>query len=625
MVVFCTTYALILPAITTKTDIFCGLEEHTHTKECYRQVSVSEPLLICTSQTLGVHSHTEDCWAIDGSLSCGQAGYVAHSHNELCYDGEGTLRCTLEERSTHIHSAQCYENISAGTSEAEHVHSEACYATVRGELSCTIEENDEHSHNDDCYCWAQTVVCGMEESSQGNVIEDVFQTPQTHKLICGEVEAATHVHGEACFCEAQQALTCTMEENEAHVHTELCYGVWELTCERKEHTHDVSCYSDPQADLESEEDWEATFADVKMTGKWQEDVLAIAQTQLGYAESQKNYIITDSGSRKGYSRYGAWYGDMYGDWCAMFASFCLRYGGAEDFPIHSNCGRWIEALAAEGVDLYRDADENYEPQPGDVVFYDWDGDGTSEHVGLVVEIIPEVKAEKEEDCRPAQLKVIEGNSSNCVQYVTYDLHSEQILGYGDLNEAYIRYRAEHPFDKVYEDDSVTVRLSHPVTADIPEEAELVVREFPADSEEYEQKRGQAETLLMENTTALTEPTIMELKLLDISLQVDGKRIDPTEAVEVVIEYKTSAEWTQPLRGALVSYSEEGAQKPTVQNTTVDTQGNVRSAFKTESLSQYAVVLTRTPASSYMKQTDVEEDDLDILLARPYALIDKGLS
>ncbi len=41
VVVFCTTYALILPAITLTGDTFCGQEEHVHTDKCYEKVSVS--------------------------------------------------------------------------------------------------------------------------------------------------------------------------------------------------------------------------------------------------------------------------------------------------------------------------------------------------------------------------------------------------------------------------------------------------------------------------------------------------------------------------------------------------------------------------------------------------------
>ena len=45
--------------------------------------------------------------------------------------------------------------------------------------------------------------------------------------------------------------------------------------------------------------------------------MAIARTQLGYEESSLNFIVDEEGMRKGYTRYGDWFGSDYGDWCAM--------------------------------------------------------------------------------------------------------------------------------------------------------------------------------------------------------------------------------------------------------------------------------------------------------------------
>ena len=111
-------------------------------------------------------------------------------------------------------------------------------------------------------------------------------------------------------------------------------------------------------------------------------MLAIAETQMDYAESERNYIVPEGTTlTKGYTRYGAWYGDWYGDWCAMFASFCLHYAGV-DMPLDSYCPNWILSLDALG--LYH-AEEAYTPAAGDLIFFDWDGDLDSDHVGLVKE------------------------------------------------------------------------------------------------------------------------------------------------------------------------------------------------------------------------------------------------
>ena len=145
VVVFCTTYALILPAITAEKTT-CGLEEHTHTEECYAPLP-EEPqtVLSCTPEMLGVHSHNPDCYDADGQLICGLADYVAHTHDENCYDAEGVLVCTLPENPGHVHTEACYAPVEEG-----HVHTDACYEMQQGELTCGLEENEEHQHSADC-------------------------------------------------------------------------------------------------------------------------------------------------------------------------------------------------------------------------------------------------------------------------------------------------------------------------------------------------------------------------------------------------------------------------------------------------------------------------------------------
>ena len=105
--------------------------------------------------------------------------------------------------------------------------------------------------------------------------------------------------------------------------------------------------------MENAEEWEKTLPE-ELSGDWAADVLAIAESQLGYRESKDNYIVAEDGSTKGYTRYGEWYGDPYGHWCAMFVSFCLSYGQVdeEQMPLDSNCQNWIETLSKEEFDLY---------------------------------------------------------------------------------------------------------------------------------------------------------------------------------------------------------------------------------------------------------------------------------
>ena len=391
VVVFCTTYALILPAITAEKTI-CGFEEHTHTDECYAPLPEEVPaVLSCTYESLGVHSHTETCYDADGNLICGQADYVIHSHDENCYDAEGTLVCTLPERAAHVHTDACYTAVEEG-----HAHSDACYELQQGGLICTLEENEEHQHGPDCYEQILTLVCPLEEQPVVSVLV----------LTCGEAEAPVHQHTESCFetVEPVRELICELPE---HVHTEACYE--ELTP------------GDPTADLETAADWEASVSGVVLTGDYRTDLLAIAETQLGYRESTRNFIIDEAGFVKGYTRYGQWYGIPYGDWCAMFVSFCLHYAGIPEtaVPYESGCANWVSALSAAG--LYRPAGMAA-PVKGDIIFFDNDGDGSADHVGLVAGVTEEEPS----------IKTIEGNSADRVQYLSYNSSASNILGYAEI-------------------------------------------------------------------------------------------------------------------------------------------------------------------------------------------------
>ena len=103
VVVFCTVYALILPAITLEKEPLCGLEEHTHDETCYSESGE----LICG---LEEHVHDESCVAPPEvpSYICGKE---EHTHDETCYDESGVLTCCLEE---HHHSEEC-----RGTEESD--------------------------------------------------------------------------------------------------------------------------------------------------------------------------------------------------------------------------------------------------------------------------------------------------------------------------------------------------------------------------------------------------------------------------------------------------------------------------------------------------------------------------
>ena len=448
IVVFCTTYALILPAITQERATFCGKEPHIHNERCYQKKVASDAnasrILVCSLPEFHQHIHDENCYMQTGE----------HVHDETCYeDGRGELLCELT--GIHVHEDSCYEAPELVCAiEEHHVHGEDCYSEP--ELVCTCTATDSNAHSDSCYaerellcqkeenhvhqdsCYNRTLLCreGSTEGKEEGHIHDDFCYEQIQVLVCGVTEGTS-----------EKILICEEPEIQTHTHTDDCYelSVQEpaenessgdvLICELEEHTHGLICYSDPDADLETETVWERTMEDVELTGVWAEDVLAIARTQLGYHESTKNYVVGPDEETKGYTRYGAWYGDEYGDWCAMFVSFCLHYADIEALGFESNCQKWIESLSDEAIGLYHEAG-TYQYKAGDLIFFDTDDDGVSNHIGIVADTNVTVAASDSNatDSNAKMIKTIEGNSANRVRYVTYAPEDPTILGFGEMPE-----------------------------------------------------------------------------------------------------------------------------------------------------------------------------------------------
>ena len=137
VVVFVTTYALLLPAITIEKTAACGIEEHQHDDSCF------ENNLICGLDETEGHSHTEDCYDIRSQIICKNK---EHAHTGDCFDENGDLTCALEE---HTHDSGCFREdrvLSCKKTEAEpHHHTAACYEK---NLTCGKEI---HTHSAACY------------------------------------------------------------------------------------------------------------------------------------------------------------------------------------------------------------------------------------------------------------------------------------------------------------------------------------------------------------------------------------------------------------------------------------------------------------------------------------------
>lgn len=240
VVVFCTVYALILPAITMEKGA-CEIPEHTHSEACYTQVtSATRTKPVCTIESLNLHQHDGTCYDSEGNLTCGYADFVVHQHDSACYDENGNRWCPLPEIETHEHTRSCYAVPETDAPEV-HTHTDDCYTVERGELICT---ESAHVHTDDCCTETSALVC--EEDHEH--IESCYAT--TRELTCGDTEEPVHQHADQCY-EQIKTLICELPTEPAE---EAEPAEPELICVEKEiilHTHepyespeDPGCYDD---------------------------------------------------------------------------------------------------------------------------------------------------------------------------------------------------------------------------------------------------------------------------------------------------------------------------------------------------------------------------------------------
>lgn len=153
----------------------------------------------------------------------------------------------------------------------------------------------------------------------------------------------------------------------------------------------------PSTDLSGVE-----FVDGERQGN--QNIVDIAKSQVGNVGGQP---------------YWSWYGfNSRVEWCACFVSWVLNQAGysepkfaacqSQGIPYFSSNGQW----ASRG---YKDI------APGDVIFFDWEGDGHSDHVGIVI------------GTDGSRVYTVEGNSGDACKIRDYDLNSSVIMGYGLMN------------------------------------------------------------------------------------------------------------------------------------------------------------------------------------------------
>ena len=139
------------------------------------------------------------------------------------------------------------------------------------------------------------------------------------------------------------------------------------------------------------------------TGGGNQAIVEVALTQLG---------------NEGGQPYWSWYGfEGRVEWCACFVSWCANECGYIDtgvIPKFAGCvlgSQWFK-------DRGQWQDGSFEPSAGHIIFFDWEGDGETDHVGIV------------ECVENGTVYTVKGNSGDTCRQNSYAIGSSVIYGYG---------------------------------------------------------------------------------------------------------------------------------------------------------------------------------------------------
>ncbi|MDD5907689.1 MAG: fibro-slime domain-containing protein [Clostridia bacterium] len=547
VVVFCTTYALILPAITMNRETICGIEEHIHTEECYQeQETVPQTVLVCSPEHVRLHTHTETCYDDSGRSICGYADFVLHTHNEGCYDNSGVLVCGLPEIEAHTHDESCYA--------PPHSHDASCYSPQKGALICTTPEGETHAHTDACFASQQTLVCSLEEIPAHHHTADCYV--ETSVLACSLEGEPDHVHDEACYTVSRE-LSCGKEETDGHTHSDACYQTIDVqVCgldDETPHTHADACYA-----------WESVLTCTQLT----EEEGALPQLVCDLPE-----VIPH----------------IHDETCFDADGSCICGLLQVEEHVHDSTCFAVKQVPAEapvlicGKEEHQHSDACYPAQEAlepDGDPSEKDTNGTVYHCGLAEHL-------HSVDCFSAE-------TGTLLCTMPEHLHSEEC---GAL--------PGEPEDGVtelsYSGGDYTVSVVYGPEAGLPQGVTLWAEEILPDTEEYREYYTQSvETL---DPASWSQPqTLVFARFFDVWFELDGEVYEPEAPVSVTITYDDGVEIGRTEECQAIHFAEDG---PEILEVDTEDSRDGSTSF-THTQDGFSVVGTVVTSTAYSRENAAEK-------------------
>lgn len=598
VVVFCTVYALILPAITLEKDPVCGMVEHTHTEECYAVETVwPSTEYRCDEVSLSGHAHNGSCYDEHDELVCGYADVVVHTHNSLCYDQNGRLSCPLEEIEEHQHSAVCFRTqnvLTCEEAETGHIHNDQCFTRTRGELICGQEEQTGHTHGSACYDTTQILVCGLTEDGEHSHGESCYETQKT--LACKQAESAGHTHTDDCYAWTKTPV-CGKEENlEGHIHTSDCYTVkTEQICGKEElllHTHSDACFG---------RDGNLICGKLQVLSH-EHSVDCVTKPEGGSEEVQTLICGLDE--------------HTHTDQCYIESGENAYNCGLAEHTHGADCYDETGNLTCTLLEHVHNETclKPAEPETPDYVCgkeaHTHGEDCYDENGGLIC-TLPEHT--HDETClKPAEPEMPEyicGRTEHTHGADCYDengnltctlrehVHTEQCLAPAEGVQQ----------ELTYEGEDYTVTVSFGKEAALPDGVTLSVREIQQGTEEYESYSRQTQAALAAKQTEGAE-RVLFARFFDVQLMLNGQEVEPSAPVTVTVTYDKKVDVTgRDVSCQTVHFAEDGPEILKTESADDPDSGATSFTHTQDSFSVMVCLVTQKMAN----ETDIGPNDLPV--------------
>lgn len=381
-------FRIVVDGVDTPIVEYCGqaLSDGSGTANAPHSCGRIHALDDCPDAEVGTHT----------SYTCSDCCKIYYT----CNGHKGDLVCGLAE---HQHTASCY-NFTCKNQSVLHIHTSACYTITCGQT--------EHTHSD----WqsAGSPGCYTTSYHNGELSSD-----------CGNSTEQFKCTGYR-YCNGHDVIVYTLNLDGAYALENKYFlkpinnllNVANPSESQKEELIDLQDNYDIYKEMMkmvAEQYGDLTGADlsnvdfVNGTRKGNDAVITLAKSQLGNVGGQP---------------YWSYYGfQSRVEWCACFVHWCMRNtpSASPSYPDTAN-NAYCPTIASNFQSMGQWGDRDFTNLvAGDTIFFDWEGDGITDHIGLVI---------GRDD---TYVYTVEGNSNDAVALRKYTIGSSVIYGYGLMN------------------------------------------------------------------------------------------------------------------------------------------------------------------------------------------------